>query len=64
MLDFYRQLGSYINQGFVIFTENDLTHTFFIVFLQIFSSFARMEEKFVMKDGIYVGKEGNLGNRQ
>lgn len=27
MLDFYRQLGSYINQGFVIFTENDLTHT-------------------------------------
>ena len=27
MLDFYRQLGSYINQGFVIFTENGLTHT-------------------------------------
>lgn len=27
MLDFCRQLGSYINQGFVIFTENDLTHT-------------------------------------
>ena len=33
MLDFYRQLGSYINQGFVIFTENDLTHTFGAVFL-------------------------------